>query len=117
MRRCGIALHADGNLDCAYYFTFDRQYNHVAFSTPIMQTDDGWRKFTPMAELQRPLCLVPGRDYNVHIVHDGSVVVLYVDGMTALSARMCDRSGGGIALFALGKGTQYSCVRYRPFQG
>ena len=116
MRRCGVALHADARLDRAYYFTFDRQYGHVAFSTAILQTDDGWCKFHPMVELQRPLSLQPDRDYRVRIIHDGSMVVLYVDGQTALSARMYDISDGGIALFALGAGTRFSEMRYRQIE-
>lgn len=116
MRRCGVALHCDSHFDQAYYFTFDRQYNHVAFSTALMQTDDGWRKFYPMAELLRPLQLNAGKDYHVRVIHDGSVVVLYVDGMTAFSARMFDKTDGGIGLFSLGAGTCFSNICYRSLR-
>lgn len=114
-RRCGVALHADAGLDEAYYITLDRQYERLSFATPIMQQEEGWRVFPHMAELQRPLKLIPGETYDVRILCEGSVVLVYVDGRTALSARMYDRTGGKLALFALGEGTRISDVRYREY--
>lgn len=110
MRRCGIALHINEQADQAYYVTLDAQYGHIAFSSPMMQTDEGWRVIPYMAELQQPIALDPGKQYLVEILVDDTIVEIYVNGETALSARMYDRRTWQMALFSLGKGTCFSDI-------
>jgi beta-fructofuranosidase len=108
--RCGIGLHADKHADQAYYFTFDRQYQRIKYQSYIMETDEGWRRFPWMTELEQPLEIFVGKTYSITILVDESICEVYINDQVALSARMYDRRGGNIVLYSLGKGSTFTAV-------
>jgi len=55
-------------------------------------------------ELERPHVFVPGERHTLEVLVDGTVCIAYIDGTTALSARMYDRPGESLGLF-VGEGT------------
>ena len=48
--------------------------------------------------LERPLDLVPGKNYNIRIIIDDTIATLYVDGV-ALNTRMYSKPGDSISMF------------------
>lgn len=110
MRRCGIALNADNNADKAYYITLDKQYNRLQFSSYLMETELGWRVLPYMTELERPLLLVEGKEYNFKIIVDKTICEVYVNSEIVMSARMYDLHSNKWGLFSIGENTRFNNI-------
>lgn len=92
-QRFGVTLYHDVVADKGYQFVFYPSQNKVEFAgitAPIR--NDG---------LFRPLSLQPDTPISIQLIQDGEVCLLYVDGETALSCRMCEPMGHDFSFFAV----------------
>ena len=110
MRRCGVALNLDHNADKAYFITLDKQYSSLRFRSYLMETELGWRVLPNMTELERPLMLIDGKDYNITIIIDKTICEIYVNDDIAMSSRMYDLSSNLWGIFSIGKNTNISGI-------
>jgi beta-fructofuranosidase len=107
-RECGVLLRASADGDESYILRLEPHRSRLVLDRwPRRTTGDmQWQVSgdVPFAvELERPCDLSPGR-HVIDLVVDGSILVANVDRQVALSARIYDRSQGGLGLFA-GEGT------------
>lgn len=93
-RRFGIRVNSDVEAQQSYQFAF--QVNENRF---IFEKYPNWPWFSCMnIGLERPLDLVPGKNYNIRIIIDDTIATLYVDGV-ALNTRMYSKPGDSISMF------------------
>jgi beta-fructofuranosidase len=111
MRRCGIILRADDNLDKAYYISLDAQLDRLVFSSYKMQTDQGWRYIPYMTELERPLKLEPGKSYTIKVLVEDSICVTYVNDEVALTSRIYDIKKGQWGGYTVGGHIEFSDIQ------
>ena len=88
-RGCGIMLRVSGDLENAYYIRLEPGRNSLVFDAWPRKTGfqpDGDCPF--MIELERPIELVAGKEYELKVFVDGSVCEVYLNDRIAMSARM-----------------------------
>jgi beta-fructofuranosidase len=96
-RTVGIKLFEDIETDCGYEYTLLPGRNRLGFDrSPNLPW---YQCFT--TGLDRYLLLEAGGEYEVTVVVDGDVCVLYVQGV-ALSSRMYKKPGRSITIYATG---------------
>ena len=89
-RSCGLALRADEPLNDWYMVSLEPRGGVLKFDRWLRAWDYPW--------MERPLT-VKGSSAELIVVISGSEVVIYVDGMVALSGRAYDLRGGSVGLF------------------
>lgn len=93
-RRFGIRVNSNVETQQSYQFAFQVNENRFVF-----EKYPNWPWFSCMnIGLERPLDLVPGKNYNIRIIIDDTIATLYVDGV-ALNTRMYSKPGDSISLF------------------
>lgn len=103
VRDCGLMLRAADNMDDAYYLRLEPHLNRVVFDTWPRKRD-----VPHMVELERPLKLVAGEEYQLTVLVSGTICEVYINDEIALSARMYNKRDGRWGLFSsIGK-TQFS---------
>lgn len=103
----GIKLYENSQQDRGYAYHFVPGENRVFFDkTPNYP----WFRCMNRG-LSRPLRLIPDKEYDVTIIVDDDISILYVDG-TALSARMCEKPGQEIKLYVHGGILRAADIRY-----
>lgn len=99
-RKFGLRLFEDEETGDSYKFEVNLAEHRLYFDrTPNME----WPRYMDKG-LERPLELVPGKKYNVRLIVDDSIAIMYIDG-TALTARMHDKAGKSFCLFAADGGS------------
>ncbi len=105
---CGVLLRASDDAEDAYALRLEPLRNRLVLDRWPRGTTGGeqWQAKgdVPHAvELERPVELRPGR-HRLEIHLDHSICVAIVDDTVALSARIYDRDGGRVGLFAVDGG-------------
>lgn len=108
-KQAGIALNVDDSFSGkGYYFTFDRQYSRLKQTSGILSGVAGYY-FPYETELERPLDIQANKTYDVTVVADGQIAVIYVDGEIALTTRM-NQTGLGLGLFCYGGSAEFTDI-------
>ena len=102
--RAGIVARLSEGGDKGYMVTLDHSRGRLAFSRW-----ENWREGRPLYE--RPLHIAAGRAHHCCVFVEGTVLEAFVDGRTALSARIYDFAGGGLGLYATGGRATFSKLR------
>ncbi len=86
-----ICVGSDGT---GYEYRFSAGESRVCFDkTP----GNSWNRLQNR-DLYQSVCLKEGKEYEINLIVDGDVCVLYVDGV-ALGARMCEHPGNSVELY------------------
>lgn len=87
-KQSGIGLNVNAAFsDRGYYFVFDRQYSRIKQVSGVLSSVAGYY-FPWDTELERPLTFEAGKVYDVTVIRDGQIAVIYVNGECALTTRM-----------------------------
>ena len=105
---CGVLVRSSPDGDEGYILRLEPKRSRLVLDRwPRQITGDmQWQVSGDVPfdiELERPCSLEPG-EHAIELITDGSLLVATVDRAVALSARLYDRSTGGLGLFA-GEGT------------
>ena len=108
-KQVGIALQVDDSFSGkGYYYTFDRQYSRLKQTSGILSGVAGYY-FPYETELERPLHMEPDKIYDVTVVADGEIAVIYVNGECALTTRMT-QSGLSLGLFCYAGSAEFTDI-------
>jgi len=98
---CGIMLRTSDDLEKSYYIRLEPKKERLVFDSwprstdhPIKNTDAGY-----MPGLERKINFNALEPINLTIFVDGSICVVYVDGVCALNCRMYDLLSGRWGFF------------------
>ncbi len=109
-KQAGIGLSVNGAFaDRGYYFSFDRQYHRIKQVSGILSSIAGYY-FPWDTELERPLTFEAGKVYDVTVVCDGQIAVIYVDNEIALTTRMVSSSGMSLGLFCYAGSAEFTDI-------
>lgn len=90
----GIRCYDDPETEQAYQFIFHCNENRY-----ICEKNPNWPWFTYLSQgSERPIELIPNKIYNIRLIIDDTIAVIYVDGV-ALSARMYTKPGDAFGIF------------------
>jgi len=95
----GFVLRADTNVDKAYYFRLEPDRNRVVFRSHIMESEEGGKTLPYEVEIERPINLVPNKEYVVKIFVDDTICEFYLNDKIALSTRIYDIEKGKWGVF------------------
>ncbi|GAA1005156.1 beta-fructofuranosidase [Acrocarpospora pleiomorpha] len=103
-RECGLILRASADAEDGYIIRLEPQRDRLVFDRwprrdpgPLQWQIDG--DVPHAVELERPCDLAPEIPHRLDVIVDGPACIAYLDGRVAMSARMYDRTTGGIGLF------------------
>ena len=77
--RFGVALQVDEAFDKGYYLMFEPGYNRIQFRSGLRMYERGGQMFPYTVELERPLRMEKGKEYDLAIYIQGTLAVLYVN--------------------------------------
>ena len=97
----GAALSVDERFAEGYYVALEPGCRRVQYKTPLRCGADA-AAFPFSVEQERPISLSEGVAHTLRIFREGTVVVVYVDDLVALSTRAYERRGGQLGLFVEG---------------
>lgn len=107
----GIALNVNASFaDQGYYFAFDRQYSRIRQISGVLSGVAGYY-FPYESELERPLSFEPGKTYDVTVIRDGQIAVIYVDGQCALTTRMTTTKNLSLGLFCYAGSAAFTDIK------
>lgn len=110
-RRFGVALQVDENFDTGYYLYLEPGRQRLEYVSGIRfwgEDGEGGKMFPYAVELERPVRLEPGVKYGIKVFVQDTVLVVYVGGQIALSARMYDYKDRRFGLFAIDGQAEFS---------
>lgn len=100
-KRIGFLLNVDEKRDSSYGYFFEPGRNRVVF-----ELFPNFPQYSLNAiQVERPMKLLPGREYKVTIIVEDTICVAYVDDQIALNARMYDSKTGQVGFMAQGDAT------------
>lgn len=100
VREIGVALQVDQQFCTGYYLSLMPHKNRLEFKSGLRMYEEGGWTFPYDVELERPIVLEPGKPHRLKIFVQDSILLAYLDGQVALSARMFDYSHQFIGLYA-----------------
>lgn len=103
-RSCGIMLRASGDMDEAYYIRLEPLYNRLVFDMwpRKIKGEAQWhidRDRPHAVELEVPAELRAGTVYDLEIVVENSVCVVYLGGQVAMTTRLNNLKAGSWGCF------------------
>ena len=108
----GLALRMNQEYDLGYYVKFDPVYRRMCFDRNFRPGDVPF-----MIDSERPLDLNDGKWHKLMIHVEGTVAVVYIDGV-AMSVRMYDYKEGGLGIYANECGASFRNIKvYLPKEG
>jgi len=93
-RSCGLILRAGDDMDSGYYIRLEPGRNRMVF--------DLWPRygdFPFVAGLERPIELIPGQKYNIKVIIDETIGVVYLDNKVAMNIRLYNFPKGRWGIF------------------
>lgn len=84
----GLALQADEAFDQGYYLMFEPKYQRIQFRSGLRMYEQGGQMFPYAVEMERPLQLREGEEYNLELYIQDTIGVLYVNQDLAFGFRM-----------------------------
>lgn len=107
-KQAGIALDVDSTFaGRGYYFVFDKQYSRLKEVNGLLSDIAGYY-FPYDTELERPVSFSAGKVYQVTVIADGQIAVVYVDGECALTVRMTSDEKRALGLFCYAGTAEFS---------
>ena len=97
--RFGIALQIDEAFDKGYYLMFEPGYNRIQFRSGLRMYERGGQMFPYTVELERPLRMEAGKEYELAVYIQGSLAVLYVNNDLAFGFRMYNEKDKKLGFF------------------
>ena len=97
--RFGLALQVDEKFDFGYYLMFEPGHHRIQFRSGLRMYENGGQMFPYAVELERPLPLEEGKEYQLELYLDGTLAVLYVDQDLAFGFRMYNYQGRKLGFF------------------
>ena len=94
-----MALHVDENFDKGYYLMFEPNFQRIEFRSGLRMYEQGGQMFPYAVEMERPLQLVAGKEYELELYIQDSLAVLYVNKDVAFGFRMYNESGKRLGWF------------------
>ncbi|KXA91957.1 glycoside hydrolase [candidate division MSBL1 archaeon SCGC-AAA259E17] len=96
-RGFGISLRTQEDLANGYYVELEPNRNRIVYKSYIMQDP----RMVPAyeVEIERPVDLIPEKDYGFEVLIDDSVCEFYLGDEVAMSMRMYDLEDGRVGLF------------------
>ncbi|MBQ9263619.1 MAG: glycoside hydrolase [Clostridia bacterium] len=95
----GIALQVDREFVKGYYLQLEPARQRVQWKTAIRMYEDGGATFPYEVELERPVALQAGAPVHVTILAEGSLIVVYLNGQTAMTVRGFDYMARKLGLY------------------
>lgn len=86
--RFGVGLHLTETFDFGYYLMFEPDWNRMQFRSGLRMYEHGGQMFPYAAEMERPLILEEGKEYELSIYIQDTLAVLYVNNDRAFGFRM-----------------------------
>ncbi len=86
--RFGVALHIDKDFDFGYYLMFEPDFNRIEFRSGLRMYEHGGQMFPYETEMERPLVMEAGREYELSLYIKDTMAILYVDDDLAFGFRM-----------------------------
>jgi len=74
--------------------------------------EDGGSTFPYEVELERPLRLEAGKPVRLTVLAEGSLLVINLDGQTAMTVRGFDYSARHLGLYAFGGSAEFRVQQY-----
>lgn len=108
----GVAMSVDDTFSEGYYAALEPGFHRLQYKTPL-RCGKNARIFPFTVEQERPIRLAEGEPHRITVFREGSVVVIYVDDLVALSTRACDLQGRQLGLFLEGGTAEFSEVSVR----
>ena len=106
-RAAGVLLRCGPTLDAHYMVRWEPRRQRVVF--------DRWPRAGDVPFVhERPVIVAPDADLDLTVVFDGSAIVVYVAGQTALSARAYDHATGDVGLFVMEGAATFSGPTLKP---
>lgn len=84
----GLALQVNEAFDHGYYLMFEPRHNRIQFRSGLRMYEQGGQMFPYAVEMERPLALEPGKDYELELYIQDTIGVLYVNRDLAFGFRM-----------------------------
>lgn len=97
--RFGIALQIDENFDIGYYLMFEPLFNRIQFRSGLRMYEQGGQMFPYTVELERPLRLEEGKEYQLELYIQDTLAVLYVNDDLAFGFRMYNEKDRRLGFF------------------
>lgn len=86
--RFGLALQIDEDFDFGYYLMFEPDFNRIEFRSGLRMYEHGGQMFPYESEMERPLVMEAGREYELSLYIEDTMAILYVDNNLAFGFRM-----------------------------
>lgn len=86
--RFGLALQIDENVDFGYYLMFEPDHNRIQFRSGLRMYEQGGQMFPYAVEMERPIPLEEGKEYEIELYIQGSIGLLYINRDIAFGFRM-----------------------------
>ena len=99
----GFVLHTDGTGDEGYYLRLEAAHGKLEFERV--------KRIFEQVELERAARIEPGIWHRLEILFDKTAMTVYLDGRTALSARMYDYTGRNVMAFVSDGTAEFRNVR------
>lgn len=100
-RMFGVRLYEDEATGDAYRFEFSIKENRLTFDRTPNQP---WYRYMDKG-LERPITLLPDKEYKLTLIVDDTLATIYMDGV-AMSTRMYAKSGDGIVFYVIDGGLE-----------
>ncbi len=97
--RFGIALQIDDTFAQGYYLMFEPCYNRIQFRSGLRMYEQGGQMFPYAVEMERPLKLEAGKEYELAVYVQGTLAVLYVNNDLAFGFRMYNEKNRQLGFF------------------
>lgn len=78
---------------------FEPWYNRIQFRSGLRMYEQGGQMFPYAVEMERPLRLEAGKEYDIEIYIQGTLAVLYVNNDVAFGFRMYNEKGRQLGFF------------------
>lgn len=95
----GLALHVEDGFDKGYYLMFEPAYQRIQFRSGLRMYEQGGQMFPYAVEMERPLALTAGKEYDLELYIQDTIGVLYVNRDLAFGFRMYNQTGGRVGYF------------------
>ena len=99
--RFGMALQVDEKFDKGYYLMFEPGYQRIEFRSGLRTYESGGQMFPYGVEMERPLNLEPGREYELELYIEDTIGLLYVNHDVAFGFRMYNEKDKNLGWFVL----------------
>ena len=109
-KEAGFGLHVPAYFtDLGYYFAIDRQGSRLRTRSGAL-TGVGGYYFPYESELEQPIRFDPEKTYDITVVCDGQIMVVYVEGECALTLRGKTCNGLNLGLYCYAGTAEFSDI-------